>query len=195
MSNDEVIARLEEILSLLRQDDKHVIMEERTEVEKEGSLGSNETAQESETIVRTNRVPVCDHCGRKLEQQFSVCQKDRKKLCKKCSIAFRGKIICPTDLQSVLPLSRESFKVLVVLANNIDNIGYIEALTHVQKNTIRETMRYLNEAGYIEKSGLFRVRVSELGFEAISAFGQLYSEDADMKELDRGVMEFVRERA
>lgn len=195
--HDEILEELREIesrLDKLENNDHKVITSEKIEVEEEGRLGGSETAKENKTLVKTKRIPVCDHCGEKLESEkhFAVCHKDGKKLCGKCSIKFRGKIICPQDLRGILPLSRISFKILVLVANSISNVNALHEISHVPKNDVKQLMQLLLETGYIEGSGFFAYKTTEVGLEAIAAYGQLYGNEADMKELDEELKEFVR---
>lgn len=177
-------------------DDRRVIMEERVEVEAEGRLGGTEMAKESQGVVKTRRIPVCDYCGRKLDEkfQFAVCQKDRRKLCPRCSVTFRNRIICPDDLRSFLPLSRPGFKILLMMANGITDAGDIRKVTRIPKNDVKDIMRFFQQSGYTDRRGLLQVYVTELGMEALACYGQLYGEDADMRELDQELIGFVLRR-
>lgn len=197
MTDEETRRWMERIESRLgsleggRPDDKKVVMDERTEIEAEGSLGGVETAKENGSVVKTRRVPTCDFCGDKLEDKFAVCQKCGKKLCSKCAVKFRNQKVCPQDLRSALPLSRTSFKVLLLIANNIQDTGDIRELSRISKDEIGKCREFISNAGYTETRGLLRTAATELGLEALTCYGQLFGGDPDMLELDQEVREFV----
>jgi hypothetical protein len=179
----------------LSSDDEKVIDEERIEIAEEGELESNSIAQsdsDGKTVER-KRIMVCDYCLRKLES-FSLCFKCRKKLCEKCSINFRNKIICPQDLRGIFPLSRESFKVLLLVANSIENVSAINKIAKIQKKEVREKLRFLLEAGFVDRHHFWGFCISESGLEALHAYSQVFGGTGDMVQLDEEMKRYVLQK-
>lgn len=180
----------------MSSDDEKVIDEERIEIAEEGELESNSIAQsdsDGKTIER-KRIMVCDYCLRKLES-FSLCFKCRKKLCEKCSVSFRNKIICPQDLRGIFPLSRESFKVLLLIANSIEDVGSIHKITKIPKKEVKEKIRFLLEAGFVDRHHFWGCCVSDTGLEAIHAYSQVFGGMGDMAQLDEEIKRFVLQKS
>ena len=177
-------------------DDEKIIDEERIEIADEGELESTKISQSEHDgrNVETRRITMCDYCLKKLGDDFSLCFKCRKKLCKRCSIDFRNRIICPQDLRSIYPLSRESFKVLLLIANSIDNDGVIHKITRIPKKEVMEKLRFLEEAGYVDRHGFWGYCISETGLEAIHAYAQIFGGAGDMVQLDEEIKRFVLQK-
>ncbi|MFY9300178.1 MAG: hypothetical protein WAO91_03180 [Candidatus Nitrosotenuis sp.] len=197
MSFDEILRRLDEMDARLSRIEsvrpsRNVMTEERTEISEEGEFDSTETATVNNATVTTKRIPVCDQCGNKLENSFAVCKEDGKKLCKNCSISFRNRTICPQHLREVYPLSRPAYKVLILVANSIDDANNIHKISHIPKKEVMDILDILVEGGYVEKHAFFRRRITEMGLEAISGYSQIYGNSADMRQLDEEVKEFVQ---
>lgn len=197
MSFDEILRRLDEMDARLSRiessgQSRNVVSEEKTEISGEGEFDGVETATINNATVTTRRIPVCDQCGNKLENSFAVCREDGKKLCKGCSVSFRNRTICPQHLREVYPLSRPAYKVLILVANSIDDANNIHMLSYIPKKEVRDMLDILVEGGYIEKHGFFRRRITEMGLEAVSGYSQIYGNSADMKQLDEEVKEFVQ---
>ena len=200
-SEEEILRKLDEIESRLSglesgNGSKKIMIEERTEISEEGNLESSEMAKENSKIVKTKRILVCDYCGKQITAISSICKKCGKKLCEKCSIDFRRQVICPQDLRSVYPLSRTAFKVLLMVANGITSTGLIHRISGISGKEAKDIIRYLWNAGFVEKSIFSGLKISETGLEAISAYGQLFGREdaADMRQLDEGVKRYVIQR-
>lgn len=174
------------------QDDERVIDEERIEVADEGELESTTTSQgEDGHSIETKRIPICDHCLKKLENKFSLCYVCRKKLCMKCSIDFRNRTICPQSLRGIHPWSRQTFKVALLVANNIEKEETIHRISGIPRKEVREKLRFLEESGYLDRHRFWGRCISELGIEAIHAYAQIFGGEGDMVQLDEEVKRFV----
>lgn len=199
MSEEDILRKLDEIEDRLARiestPERQVVMEEKTEIAKEGEFEGNQTSREGGAIVKTKRITVCDYCFGKLGEDFGVCHKDGKKLCKTCSIRFRNRTVCPTHLREVYPLSRPAYKVLTCVSNGIDDIGDICQLTHIQKGDVKDLRNILCEGGYVERCGFSRRRITDEGIEAMSGYSQLFSDSGDMKQLEEEMREFVQGEA
>ena len=178
----------------MSSEDERVIDEERIEIAEEGEFENTtitQTGSDGRTV-ETKRIPICDHCLRKLGGDFSLCYKCRKKLCDKCKVDFRNnKTICPQDLRSIHPWTRQTFKVALLVANSIDNAGIIHKITKIPKNEVMEKLRFLIEGGYMDRHNFFGYCISESGLEAIHAWSQLFRGATDMIQLDEEIKGFV----
>lgn len=190
---DEVLKKLETLEDRINniENNSQVVSEDRIEVEEKGRLGSEVVENRNDSVITTKRVPVCDFCGKEIKS-FSICQKCEKKLCDKCSIEFRNQIICKQELQSIFPLSRQAFKVLLLVANNISDENNMNRLSGIPKKDLKEILGYLKGAGYMEFSAFFtRKSLTEMGKEALSSYGQILGGIGDMAQLDKEIARYM----
>lgn len=194
---DEILQRLHEIEERLSdlENKKNVVGEDRMEIADDRELESEETAERGEATITTRKIPVCDICGKKLDddlKELAVCKSCRRKLCKRCSIELRGQIVCINDLNRRLPLTRPAFKVLLLIANEIDRIGDIHRLSGIPVKTAKGIVSWLKGLGYIETSFILGTkRATDLGREAICAWAQVWRGSGDMSYLDREMVRFL----
>lgn len=189
---DQIVRRLEDMQKRLEllEGNSHIISEERTEVAAEGELENEITETRNNTAIMRHRIPICDYCGRQIDS-FSKCQRCGKKLCVKCSLDFRNQVICKQDLQKIFPLSRDAFKVLLVIGNGITNDGHIHKLTGIPKKNLHDMLQYLKGAGYADSSIFGGKMLTEMGREALGCYCQILGDSVDMKSLDEAIMRHV----
>lgn len=194
---EEIAKKLEGIEDRLQnlESNKNVIEEERTEIASEGELESEETSLNNDTVVTIRRVAICDYCTKK-KDIFAICKKCKKKLCDKCAVDLRNQVLCPDDLRTILPLSRPAFKVLLLVANDIQGEADMHTLSGIPRKDIKEILTYLKSAGYVESSVIFnRKSPSDMGREAITAYGQIFGGMGEMAQLDRMIERYVLGRS
>ncbi|MDE1764937.1 MAG: hypothetical protein KGI27_01550 [Thaumarchaeota archaeon] len=197
MTESDVLRKLGEIENRLSnlengKSEKKIVKEDRTEIAEEGKLESSEMSKEN-GMVKVKRVPVCDHCGHQLSA-FSICKRCSKKLDEKCSIEFRKQVICPDCLRGIYPLSRQGFKIMLIVANSITNQGDITRISGIPKNDVKEIVQFLIGSGYLESHMIRGHRLSERGREALFAYSQLWGGTGDMQHLDGEIKRFVFEQ-
>ena len=167
---DEILNSLEELQSRVRQlQSEQLVSSEKKEIAEEGEFASTTiTAKDSATVERST-VEICDFCHKKLEtatEDFAVCIQCKKKLCKRCSIEFQSRVICPDDLRRIYPLSRDQFKVAWMISNGIEKTNDIHNITGISKNAIREIKNFLLGADYACRHGFFGFCLTSAGTEA-----------------------------
>lgn len=164
---------------------RRLLMEERQQIAPTGNLGGKEIANENGTTVKTSIVGVCDSCGDKMGEQFVICHVDKKKICPGCAVVFDQRKICKECLKSNHPLSKQSYKVLVTIANKIDNRRTLHNLTKITKNDLVASIGFLREAAYIIRKGLTGYQITDSGMNIITAYRQVYGPEDDVVTLDR----------
>lgn len=200
MDSDEVMRAIDDLRSRIEQmeqsrNDDSVTREERIEVADEGELESTEIVMRDNARTETRRVTLCDQCTKKLgNEKFAICHHCRKKLCDECSVELRNRTICPQRLMEIYPLSRPAYKILVLVANGIDDVNHIHDISHIPKPEVKAMLGIMTDCGYIEKSGFFHRRITDTGLEAFSGYSQIYGNSVDMRQLDTEMREFVQGR-
>ena len=171
-----------------------VISEERHELAKEGEFGTTVLTNNEEGTLETKTITICDSCFRKLDidkEEFSVCKKCKHKLCNRCSIEFQGEIICKDDLQEIRPMSREQFKVFLMVTKGIEKSKTIWQATGIPRKKVIEVFRSLVDAEYLDKHGFFGYCETSLGLETFYAYKQRYRGDTEIVLLDVEAGEFA----
>lgn len=166
-------------------------MEERSQIAPKGNLGGKEIANENGATVKTSVVGVCDACGDKLGEHFVICMIDRKKMCPGCAVVFDQQKICKDCLKSNNPLSKQTYKVLVTIANHIDNAGTTHKLTKVPKNELGRCIGFLRESGHIIRKGLAGWQITDAGMNMITSYRQVYGPEDDVITLDKELRKHI----
>jgi len=182
--------RLEEVdkrLSRIEvQQSRRTILNETQVPESPKLLGGRTLmTSDSGTLERLIRLPVCDICGNRLDQDFFICSSCGKKICKsgRCGASFHNKTYCVECLKELLPLSKKHFKVLVLIASDVTDIKTISDLTKINKNEVRTCFEELLKLELIAKKGasiFSKIQATDYGIEAIGAYHQVYGEDKDV---------------
>lgn len=120
-----------------------------------------------------------------------ICMIDRKKMCPDCAISFNQQKICAGCLQTRHPISKQGYKILVVVANRIDRTGEIHEITKIPKKNIDSSMHLLRNSGYIARKGLTGHKVTDSGMNMIAAYRQVYGSDGDISTLDREMRKYI----
>lgn len=184
----DIELRLQKMESI--QTDGQVMNEDRIEIAKEGELESETMSKVNESVVTTKRIAMCDYCFGKIDQ-LSICKKCGKKLCEGCSIEFRNETICLQDLREVHPISRQSFKAILMVANGITGECDMSKLSGIPTDELKGIIDMLRDSGYLTTSFLGGKRLTDIGMEAFYAHSQVLGGKDDMKDLDIRIEEHV----
>lgn len=193
---NEIEARLTRIE--LMQQEKKTILEESRVPEKESLLGGR-TFLSSSTgeIERQIRIPICDICGRKLEESFAICQECGRKLClEKCAITFENRILCIDDLMKIIPLSKKAFKCLLCITNDVTRVKAISKLTHMTEQDVKESLSELMNSGFVTKKDIFifsTLAVTDDGIEALCTYRQVYGNHEDVILFENELKKYLTE--
>jgi hypothetical protein len=118
--------------------ENNVIFEENRVVDGTGLLGGKTfTTLPTGQVLKIVRVPVCDACGVRIGEDFTLCHSCGRKLCGKCCVSINGRNCCSVCLTENLPLDKQQYKILVAIANNITKSKAICSLTNIPKDEIR----------------------------------------------------------
>jgi len=144
-------------------------------------------------------IPVCDLCGAKLdEENFFICRGCGKKLCQNCAFNYNNAYFCSNCLQNVLPLTKQDYKVLVSIANGIDNFRKISEITKLRKEDVRNSIKTLIDSGMVEKEGISifsKLCITDKGFEAIGIYRKVYGKDDDIIQFGNELRRFLNEKS
>ena len=175
------------------EEDRRSVLEEHAIPERHGMLGGRSLEATPEgKIHRTSFLLACDYCGRFPLNEFVICRSCRGKLCDDCSINLDGRSYCRGCLLELLPLSRNSYKVLMCLESGIESPSKISDLTRLEKDEVKSALALLTELKLLETKGLLvflERKVTPGGVRALSLFRKVYGEDEDALEVRRKLTE------
>lgn len=137
-------------------------------------------------LERTTFLVTCDYCGRYPLKEFVICKSCRGKLCDSCLVRFDGRSYCRACLMEMLPLSRNSFKVLLCVKRGIESAGKISDVTRIRKDEVKASLALLAELKLIETKGLLvflERKLTAEGVHALSAYRRVYGDDEDVLEV------------
>lgn len=86
----------------------------------------------------------------------------------------------------MLPLSRNSFKVLLCVKRGIESAGKISDVTRIRKDEVKASLALLAELKLIETKGLLvflERKLTAEGVHALSAYRRVYGDDEDVLEV------------
>jgi hypothetical protein len=176
------------------------ILEEIILPERAGVLGSKIYQNVNGKILKTTRLGFCDSCGTKLDENkpVVVCCTCGRKLCSSdpCKFELRGKTYCNEHIQQMLPLSFRGFEVLHCILAEVDPWKVCE-LAHATRESCKEALNELLEAGYIEKRGIFpfsTYRTSDRAIIAWTVYAAAYSRDGDVAHFESELTKHLQER-
>jgi hypothetical protein len=87
----------------------------------------------------------------------------------------------------ILPLSRNSYKVLLCVKSGIDDATKIRDITKMSKDDVKGSVAFLVERKFISSSGLFAFLKREItadGTHALSVYKSVYGREEDVKEVE-----------
>lgn len=136
---------------------------------------------------------ICEICGKENLESHKKCDKHQFLLCNKCTIIVDKKILCPEEIREMIPISRDQFKILLVIINEIKNKKDIENITKISSEKISKLIQILldNEFLIDDKNNLV---VSHNGELAIRLYSQFFGDEKEMDELDEEVIKYVKSR-
>jgi len=171
-SLDERLKRLEEIAER-----ENILIEEKIP---DSGLGGKELFKSGKGISRIIKLPFCDICGKELKEDFYLCRCN-KKVCSDCVIKYENRVYCLECFESLLPISRKTYKVLLAIRNEITGNRKIRKISKMGKEEIKKSILELSELGFVRKEGLLRrLRITDDGLIALDMCEQIYGNDADV---------------
>lgn len=169
---------------LLREGYQITFHEEKV-ISPPGRLWSRTTYQTpSLGSIDIERIPRCNACGEKIDEDYFVCYECELVVCPDCIIYWRGAYVCTLCIQNKIPFTKRAFKVLLAVANRITSTRRISKLSKIPRETVWEIMQDLDYAGLIELRGwIFEdYDVTDCGQQFIHAFGKIYAREGDVQQ-------------
>ena len=201
---EEIVGRLnglEERLNKLESSQSsqsfQPVLQESSIPESFGLLGGRTILQSSAGLQKIVRIPCCDICGARLNDEFKICDRCRRKLCKECSIIYENKVCCIECLKEIIPLTKEAYKVLLCIANGITNTKVLAELVKLRESDVEELLEGLVKLELVKKEGLFvfsNFKITHQGIVAICAYKQAYGKDEDVTLLCKEVREHLEKK-
>jgi len=194
---DTRLNRIEDRLNQL-ESSRNIILDERRVTERAGQLGGRTLySSPAGGIQREIRVLTCDACGSRMEEEFIICQGCGRKLCDSCAIAYQNTNLCVNCLRNLIPLTKQAYKVLVAIANEVKDVRAIPRITRMVKDDVVNWRNCLLVLGLIVKKGVSifsEVCITDNGLDAIGAYRQVFGEDDDIIQFDVELRNYLVER-
>lgn len=170
------------------EEERRQLLEEHVVPERRGMLGgrSIETSTNGR-LQKTTFAATCDVCGHYPLDSFDMCFSCHCRLCADCSVRMNGIPYCRQHLMEILPLSRNSYKVLLCVKSGIDDATKIRDITKMSKDDVKGSVAFLVERKFISSSGLFAFLKREItadGTHALSVYKSVYGREEDVKEVE-----------
>lgn len=185
----------EERIRRLETGQTNIILDETAIAESEGLLGGKTLASVSGSIKKFIRLPVCDSCGRRLGEDFTLCSKCGRKVCDQCVITLNAKSLCPQCFSETVPITKSDAKVLLCFACGMRRGEAISEITGLSTREVRSSKLKLMQLELMRKRGvsfLAKVELSEQGREAAEALRRIYRKDRDFAKFVQILAEKVR---
>ena len=179
--------RISKIESRLAQlESSNIILEETKVPTRQGEIeGKSYLNLPNGGIAKIIRVSFCDDCGRKTNE-FDICTKCGKKLCKYCFLIFRNRIYCLDCLKEILPLEKQEYQVLAAISDGIKTSREISDTLKIKRKDVIECKKVLLDKGLIERKGLLRfsdILVTNLGLEVLETYRKVYDQIGGIKSV------------
>jgi len=192
-----LLERLRDLEKKVEQNHAHVMLEETSTIAEEKEWGGKSYLQQTDGgIIKHVRIPVCDICGRSSDK-FSSCSQCKKKLCPDCSIIYLSRVFCIECLQELIPLTKQEYKILMVIFYGIRDNNSISSITKIDQDEVSLYKRNLKEKGFITIKGFLlftETQLLEKGIEALYVYDKVYGKDDDVAVLESELRRFVFEK-
>lgn len=141
----------------------------------------------------SSEISICEICGRKDLQDHTKCEKHEFVLCDKCSITIGNRIFCLNEAREMIPISRDQFKILVAVGNEIVDADDIAKVTDIPFDKVPGLVQILLENNLLIKNQEELI-VSKNGEVAFKVYSQFFGDEEEMDKLDEEVIRFVSSR-
>ena len=147
--------------------------------------------------------PYFCQCGKRISKDNALrCSHCEKLVCQDCGILYLNEIHCKPCLaeQHQISLTKSEYILLLCVSSEITSSKKILQITGMKVDIVKEKInsfmdKYLTEepASIIEK--LFRrLRLTDLGNDALQVFERLYGNDLDCLSLKKRIAEYKSQR-
>ncbi len=169
------------------------MIEEHSLAEPKGMMGGKRIESASDGKLRkTTFVVACDSCGHHPLNEFVICKSCRGKLCDDCFTKLDGRPYCRSCLMELLPVTSNSYKILVCIEHDASSVNEIADMTRIAKDEIRSSLAHMTAIKLVKTKGILAFterKVTAEGLRALAAYGKFYDKDDDVKELKQSLEE------
>lgn len=162
------------------------IIEERQELADIGQLGGKSTSNRDGGIVKKTLLAVCDCCWLPLDGPPAICPIDKKKVHPKCLTKIDQRVMCKDCLMASKPLSKSSYKIMMLMLFNLEDRRLIQRLTRMLRDDMEISFLSLLETGYITRRGSSSIfDITDRGLNVWIAYRPVYGADEDVVALEK----------
>jgi hypothetical protein len=149
---------------------------------------------------KINVGPFFCQCGKVITKENATrCSHCKRLICKDCSVLYLNETHCKKCLESdhEISLTKADYMILLCVSNGVTDADTIFLLTGIKPNAVKDRINELMEK-YVtmESKGLLekifsKLRVTNLGRDALGVFDAIYSKDADCVSMQQKLQDFL----
>lgn len=142
-------------------------------------------------------------CGKSITKENATrCSHCQRLICKECGILYLNEIHCTNCLKTEhqIFLTKADYKLLFCVSNGVASGKTIFELTGIKPDVIEKRINDLMEkyvtkepTGFLERF-FPKLRITNLGRDALGVFDAIYSKDADCVSMKQKIEEFIAEK-
>jgi len=142
-------------------------------------------------------------CGKSVSKENATrCSHCERLICKDCGILYINEVHCRKCLEvnHQISLTKADYMILLCVSHGIASAKTIFQLTGIKSDVVEKRVCDLMEkyvtkepTGFLEKF-FPKLRVTNLGRDALGVFDALYSKDADCISMKQKLSEFIAEK-
>ena len=147
--------------------------------------------------------PFFCECGKSITKENATrCSHCERLICKDCGVLYLNEIHCKKCLEvdHQIFLTKTDYMILLCVSNGVASIKTIFRLTGIKPDVVEKRIDDLMEkyvtkepTGFLEKF-FPKLRVTNLGRDALGVFDAIYGKDADCISMKQKLLEFIEEK-
>ena len=152
---------------------------------------------------KINVGPFFCECGKSITKENATrCSHCERLICMECGILYLNEIHCKECLKAnhQIFLTKTDYMILLSVSNGVASIKTIFRLTGIKPDVVEERIDDLMEKYVTKEPTVFlekffpKLRVTNLGRDALGVFDAIYAKDADCVAAKQKLLEFIAEK-
>lgn len=142
-------------------------------------------------------------CGKSITKENATrCSHCQRLICKDCTILYLNEIHCTKCLETEhqISLTKTDYMILLCVSNGVASPKTIFQLTGIKPNFVEQRIDDLMEeyvtqepTGFLERF-FPKLRVTNLGRDALGVFDEVYGKDADCISMKQKLSKFIADK-
>jgi hypothetical protein len=153
---------------------------------------------------KINVGPFFCQCGKVITKENATrCSHCKRLICKDCCVLYLNETHCKKCLESdhEISLTKPDYMILDCISNGVTDAGTIFLLTGIKPDVVKNRINdWMEKYVTMQPKGLLerifpKLRVTNLGRDALGVFDAIYSKDADCVTMKQKLQEFLTKQA